>query len=209
MPLLLCNDGIFYRLNQKEINNTTLKKPTLNNLFFGLFLLLILIPTSRSFIQLNLQKALSKVVPANIIEASEQKKLSTYNIQFKGVNTSNLDFKTKKGKVIFINFWATWCPPCIAEMPALQKLYKKYNQDMVFLFVTNDNKERIINFLNEKKIIVPIYQHLSRMPVELKYNTLPSTFIIDKKGNIVLYKTGVANWNSTSFYKIMDGLVSK
>ena len=186
-----------------------MKKLKPSNLFFALFLVLMLIPTTRSFIQVGLQKVLSKVIPASTIKLSEQKKLSNYNLQFKGVNTPDLNFNDSKNKVIFINFWATWCPPCIAEMPAFQALYKKYGQKITFLFVTNDDTKKITNFLTKNNLNLTVYQHISQLPDELEYNSLPTTFVIDKNGKIILHKTGVANWNSDSFYETLDKLILK
>jgi len=185
-----------------------MKKLNKSNLFFGIFIILLLIPTSRNFIQVNLQRLVAKITPPSTIEAEKQKTLSSYNIQFKGINTPNLNLDNTKGKIIFINFWATWCPPCIAEMPDLQTLYDAYNKDIIFAFVTNDNQRKINTFLTKEKLTLPIYKHLSKIPKELDYNSLPTTFIIDKKGKIILHEIGAANWNSDKFHEKLNSLIN-
>ena len=59
--------------------------------------------------------------------------LSNYNWTLRDISETDFDFNTAKGKVVVINFWATWCPPCIAEMPSLDLLYQNYknNDDVV------------------------------------------------------------------------------
>jgi len=186
-----------------------MKQLTPSNIIFVVLLVLLIVPTTRSFIQVNLQKVLTKVIPVSTIDAEDQITLSDYNISLKGINTSNINLTDYKENVIFINFWATWCPPCIAEMPDLQTLHDKYKNDIVFAFITNDSQPKIESFLKNNKLTLPIYQHVSKTPKEIDYNSLPTTFIIDKKGKIILHKTGVANWNSNSFYEKLDQLIKK
>ncbi len=81
------------------------------------------------------------------IEVSEQKNLSTYQWQLLDSNGNTVSLAEYKGKIIFVNFWATWCPPCIAEMPSMNKLYADYQMKVVFLFVTTDSFEKANAFL--------------------------------------------------------------
>ncbi len=76
------------------------------------------------------------------IDKSKRVKLSTYNRQLKDVKGHKVDFNSFKNRVVVVNFWATWCPPCIAEMPAFEKLYQDYKKDVVFLLVANDDPKK-------------------------------------------------------------------
>ena len=87
-----------------------------------------------------------------------------------------------KGKVVFINYWATWCPPCIAEMPSLQKLYSEYKDKAVFLFVANDEPDKVGYFMREKGFNFPVYFQVSEPAEELRSKSLPTTFIINSEG---------------------------
>lgn len=111
-----------------------------------------------------------------------------------------------KGKVVFLNFWATWCPPCRKEMPDIQSLYNEYNQnqdDVVFLGVANPrnennintrevDKDGIIRFLEENKLDFPVVFDESGEIFSLYgISSLPTTFLINKDGNIVGYAPGM------------------
>lgn len=105
-----------------------------------------------------------------------------------------------KGKTIFLNFWATWCPPCREEMPYIDELYKEYNEnkdDVVILGVSTPNvgregsTEHVKNFLEKEKYSFPVvFDEKSPMVFEYGINAFPSTFIIDKEGYIANYIPG-------------------
>ncbi len=180
-----------------------------SNVFFGIFLILMIIPSTRSILQVNLQKILTKVIPVSTIDENEQKKISNYSLHLKGINTKNITISDNNDKVIFINYWATWCPPCIAEMPDLQKLYNDYQGKITFAFISNENQKKINSFLEKNKLTLPVYNQTSTAPIELNHSSIPTTFIIDKKGNLVIHKTGVANWNSKAFLSKLNTLIEE
>lgn len=107
-----------------------------------------------------------------------------------------------------INFWATWCPPCIAEMPSLQKLYDAYNEDVVFLFITNEPKDVTSEFKSQKAYSFPVYQRRSNAPKPLITKGIPRTVIIDKSGRIVIDKSGAVDWFSSSIREKLEILIS-
>ena len=119
------------------------------------------------------------------------------------------NLEDSKNKVVFINFWATWCPPCIAEMPDLEELYQKYQQQVDFYFVTNDEPEKVMEFLKKKDYSFPVYFSTSKTPEVLSSNALPTTYVISKNGKIVFDKTGTANWNSARFTTALEKLIAE
>lgn len=107
-----------------------------------------------------------------------------------------------KGQVVFLNFWATWCPPCREEMPSMQKLYAKLPKDkftMIALF-NKDNPTAVENFVAELGITFPILSDEHNF-AGAKYGLagLPETFIIDKQGVIREKFIGPAEWDSPKF----------
>ena len=108
-----------------------------------------------------------------------------------------------KGKIIFLNFWATWCPPCKEEMPYIEELYKEYNEnqdDVVILGVAAPNlgregtEEYITEFLEEEGYTFPVvFDKKAEMVFGYGINAFPSTFIIDKEGYIKKYVPGAMN----------------
>ena len=112
-----------------------------------------------------------------------------------------------KGKVIFLNYWATWCPPCIAEMPSIDKLHAEMGDDVVFVLLSFDkNFEDAVAYDKRKGYNLPIYKQASNLPAALKSSALPTTFIIDKKGNIAFTHKGMADYNTTEFKDLLKSL---
>jgi thiol-disulfide isomerase/thioredoxin len=115
-----------------------------------------------------------------------------------------------KGKVVFINFWASWCPPCRAEFPSVQKFYEKYRShpDMVFLTINMDDDPALGKaYLEEKGFTVPFLITIGTIPKEIYDGSLPTTVVLDKQGEIRLRHTGIADYSKNSFYAGIDTLL--
>lgn len=94
-----------------------------------------------------------------------------------------------KGKTILLNFWATWCPPCIAEMPSLERLYQA-NKDKDFVVIgiaTQDSKNDVQDFINSSNISFPILlDSMGELTRKLEIGGFPETFLFDKEGRFKL-----------------------
>lgn len=131
-------------------------------------------------------------------------------LMLKNEDGTLIDPSVLKNKVVFINFWASWCPPCRAEFPSVEKLYKKYKNhpDMVFLTINLDDTPGLgKQYLKEKGFTVPFITPAGSIPEELYKGTLPTTVVIDKKGEIRLKHTGVADYSKDSFYRDIEILL--
>ena len=104
-----------------------------------------------------------------------------------------------KGQVVFINFWATWCPPCLKELPSMQKLYTTLPKDSFkMLAILNKDKMTLADFVaNQKGITIPILDDAQNV-VGSKYFLigLPETFIVDKQGIIREKVIGGIQWDT-------------
>ena len=109
-----------------------LTKNKISNLLFVLALVVLLYPPSREWF-------MRQIAFSPSINLEGNKTIDTYDWELKGLNTSNINLKQMKGEIIFVNFWATWCPPCRAEMPLIQNLFDDYKENVNFIFVTNEN----------------------------------------------------------------------
>lgn len=92
-----------------------------------------------------------------------------------------------KGKPVFLNFWATWCPPCVKEMPYMNELYPEYKDKMDFIVASVDSKQDdVVTFQKKNNYAFPIY-YAKNSEVSSAYGLqgIPTSFIIDGKGNIV------------------------
>src|SRR5690606_34076818 len=122
-------------------------------------------------------------------------------------NTSSL-----RGKVVFINFWASWCPPCRAEFPSIESLYSNYktNPDIFFLMVNEDNDvAAAYAYLKNKKYSVPFYKAMGNVPGEIYTGALPTTIVLDKDGKIRFHHTGFANYGSEKFMRQIEELIQE
>lgn len=131
---------------------------------------------------------------------------------FKNGKGEEVRISELKGKVVFINFWATWCPPCRMEMPTIDKLYKQFedNEDIVFLIVDADNKyEKSSKFASKKNYSFPIYVPVGDIPYDYFSGALPTTVMIDKKGNIVFRHAGAADYSDPKMVKFVKELVEE
>ncbi len=180
------------------------KKFSTSNIIFLIVAALLLYPPSREWFQRQI--AFSPSV--NTVEESE--KIDTYNWSLNGLNTEDIHFSDLKGKVVFVNFWATWCPPCRAEMPMIQKLYNDYKDRVAFVFVTNENWPTVKKFYSKNSYNLPTYNSISSPPNKFsETNSIPATYLLDKEGNILIKKTGAADWDSDKVRSLLDELITK
>ena len=179
------------------------------NIIFLIIIILLIIPKTRVALQVFMHKGLSFVNQSSLIEESERKTVSYDNWLLMSEDNEVLNFTEIQGKVVLVNFWATWCPPCIAEMPSFQKLYHDYKDKVVFLFVTNEDFDRVAKFKENKGYNFKIYNPLKESPKTLKTSIIPRTFIINKKGEIVVNESGAVNWNSDKVRNQLDQLLSE
>lgn len=114
-----------------------------------------------------------------------------------------------KGQVVFVNFWATWCPPCVAEMPDLQHLHNAFGDKVQFFFIARDKKDRVSKFMTKNNYDLPVYFEAGFTPKTLYSPALPTTFIVDAKGNIVIAETGSADWNDESIHQLLENLLKQ
>ncbi|WP_300601351.1 TlpA disulfide reductase family protein [Niabella sp.] len=115
-----------------------------------------------------------------------------------------------KGKVVFINFWATWCPPCIAEMPAISELQAalKNHPNMVFLLVDADQDlPRATAFIKKKQLDLEVSSFRGTVPASWYSGTLPTTLVLDKTGTLVYRHEGTADFSNKKFRAFLETLL--
>jgi len=185
-----------------------LKRRWVSILFYTAIIVLIFSPTAKSWV-------LEQVVSTGLLKAKikedtgknlpQAAPFSFTDAEGKSASTADL-----KGKVVFINFWASWCPPCRAEMPSLENLYQKFKEDerIVFLFMNEDNdRSKAIQYLQNNHFTIPLFYSSGDVPNEIFSGTLPTTVVLDKEGKIVLRHQGMASYNSDDFIRQLNGLL--
>jgi thiol-disulfide isomerase/thioredoxin len=143
-------------------------------------------------------------------EVASEKTKAAYDFTLDQLEGETLNFEDLRGKVVFINFWATWCAPCVAEMPSIDGLYKIYkdNPDVVFVMINVENKEdKVKKFLKKKKFSFPIYlPNATQIPKVYESKGIPTTFVLDKEGFIAYKKVGMASYDADNFVNFIARL---
>jgi thiol-disulfide isomerase/thioredoxin len=185
-----------------------LKKNAVTILLGGLVLLLLVNPNAKSWV---LQQLVSTgVFNANIKKEGVSNTSSNTTFSFTNAQGTSASTASLRGKVIFINFWASWCPPCRAEMPSLNELCNKLKDDdrFVFLFINeDDDKIKAKQYLDRNHLEIPLFSHSGNVPTEIFSGRLPTTIVLNKEGKIVLQHTGMAGYNSDGFIKQLKELL--
>lgn len=110
-----------------------------------------------------------------------------------------------RGKVIFLNIWATWCPPCVAEMPGINKLYQDVDKDKVaFIMLSVDQDfQKAVGYNNRKGYDFEVYEAAGGMPQMYLTQSIPTTYVIDAKGNLVLTHMGMGDYDTKDFRQFL------
>jgi peroxiredoxin len=122
------------------------------------------------------------------------------------------DFRLReqRGKVVLINFWATWCLPCREEMPSLERLYREHRDaGFVLVAVSVDADPKVVGpYLKEHKLTFPVALD-PRMAVAETYGVraLPSTFVVDREGRMVALALGPRAWDNLASHSLVEGLL--
>jgi thiol-disulfide isomerase/thioredoxin len=110
-----------------------------------------------------------------------------------------LSLSDLKGKGVILNFWATWCPPCRAEIPAMIELQKEYEGKFTFIGIAlNDQEEKVRAYISEKGMNYPVAMdngvaNLYGKLIQGGLRSIPTSFVIDKNGNIIDVIVGMAD----------------
>ena len=119
----------------------------------------------------------------------------SYDFTLQDLEGKPVSLSDYKGKVVFIDFWATWCPPCRASIPAVENLYEQYkdNEDFVVLGINlQEDKDTILQFMKKQKMNYPVLLSDKKVISNYKISSIPRFFIIDKNGEIYNKYVGFA-----------------
>ena len=118
---------------------------------------------------------------------------------------SKLNLADLKGKKVFINLWATWCPPCKAEIPSIEKLYGKVDKEnTVFIMLSLDEDfEKAKSFAKANKMNVPVYYPAENLPAIFNTEGIPATFIFNEKGELIKRNNGMDDYDTEAYLKLL------
>lgn len=148
---------------------------------------------------------------------SEKEMITTTNentdsVSFKNEDGESISTMDLKGKVVFINFWATWCPPCIKELPSINDLKKQYerNKNIVFLMVDVDaDLEKSVSLMKDNKYDLTVYMPETPIPPTFLGNSIPTTVILGKDGEIKERIEGGRDYAAPDIKVLLDDLIDE
>ncbi len=129
------------------------------------------------------------------------------------LNTNAIALSSLRNKVVIINFWATWCAPCIEELPSLNKLAEHYPEKLIILAVSNERADTIKNFLmafpDFHSNFIPSNIGRKQMLTAFSVRAFPETYILNKKGQLVEKIVGQQEWDSDNWKNKIKALIEK
>ena len=169
-------------------------------------------------------KDLSVMYLNEVIDAPELKKPSSREmkvttidfdsnvLQFSDLENNMFTIQDFEGKNLFINYWATWCNPCLAEMPYMAELYENYKgeEDIIFLYLSREKLDTIKNYIPKDENLqqLPIYKIITDDEF-FATSGIPTTFIVNSDGEVIVKDLGSAFWNDESVFTFIDNLIGK
>ena len=179
------------------------------DVIFWIFIILMLIPGPRKAIATGINKIALHIRKPAVENADRAITLNAadFNWGLQDKNGKPVTPEELQGEVIFLNFWGTYCPPCLAELPEIQALYDNYGDKVKFILVSQEAPQKVEDFLASRNHNLPSYYGGRNIPEALRSRSVPTTFIISRDGTIVTKKVGAADWNSKATHKILDSLL--
>lgn len=194
-----------------------LKKNWSTAILFAVFVVLLVSPDAKAWF---MRQIISTGIMNSKVEEKAPKakselptaKVAPENFIVTGQDGKTISTADLKGKVVFMNFWASWCPPCRAEFPSIQKFYDRYgsNPNVVFLTVNLDEDPALGKaYLQKQNYTLPFLVPAGNIPPAYFGGSLPTTVVLDKTGEIRLHHAGMADYSKNSFYEEIDALLKE
>jgi len=160
--------------------------------------IIVLLQTKDSSFNLSGKPGLGKGVPAR-------------NFTFPGRDGKKVSLADYKGKVVLLNIWATWCAPCMAEMPSMEKLYQEFKDEgfeLLAVSVDESGAEAVTLFMKKHKLSFPVLLD-PRGDIKNLYQVtgIPESFIMDKDGIIVEKVIGPRDWAASGAISYFRNLI--
>ena len=131
-----------------------------------------------------------------------------HNLPLVTLGGKNVNLSELKGKVVFVNMWASWCPPCVAEMPGIHALYEKVDKTKVaFVMISLDEKPaKAQALLKRRGYTFPVYFPTGPLPAPFNSSAIPSTVILGPDGQVAARHDGMAEYDTPEFKAALENL---
>ena len=132
---------------------------------------------------------------------------------FPGINGKMVSLSDSRGKVVLLNIWATWCPPCVDEMPSMEKLYQKLkgeNFEILAVSIDSLGLKAVVPFMKKHKLTFPaLIDSAGTIRVAYRTTGVPESYIIDKDGILVKKIIGPRDWANPEFLRFFHDLIQR
>ena len=115
----------------------------------------------------------------------------------------------RSDKVSFVTVWATWCPPCLREMPKIQNLHERFGEQMNFLCISAEDPGEVRRFAQQQGLTLPLYTTDDSPPQSLAIENLPTTFIISREGRLLFRHEGFKDWDDSGALSLIRQAIKK
>jgi len=138
---------------------------------------------------------------ADITYAENNVVPASYDLSLVTLDGKPESLESFRGKTIFMNLWATWCAPCLAEMPYIEGLYHDVkDEDIAIVTISTDDEIEVARkFIEAKGYTFPVYRIVGRMPDVYASRSIPTTYVISPEGKMATVHFGMANYNTRGF----------
>lgn len=141
----------------------------------------------------------------------------TYPIEvvpFSNAKGEPVDFSQYKGKVIMVNMWATWCPPCVRELPAIKRLSSKFDNsqfEILPISIDFEGKKKVEPFLKELGMegFTSYYDEKQSLAQVFPLDTIPATFILNKEGELIAFVRTFVDWDDKKAIELIQSFIDK
>ena len=150
------------------------------------------------------------IMQADIRYAEDIDQEADFSLELTTLEGRPVSLESLRGKAIFMNFWATWCAPCLAEMPFIENLYQDVkDENVAFVIIsTDDDIELAKRFVEAKGYSLPMYRLSGSIPEMYRIRTLPTTFVISPNGKMGTVHVGMANYDTRGFRSYLKDLAA-
>lgn len=183
-----------------------LQKKTLLNILLIFFVLSFFVTPLGHYAKIGLMQLFS--FSPKVVEVSRRQQLPFYDWTLKDADWEFFSFEKSRGRVVLIDFWASWRLPCLPELKEIQSLYEAYGDRVDFYIITDEERPPVEAFLEEHDFTFPVTYLILGTESPVDVEDPPRSYLIDRDGNIVIDQKGIADWDTKKVRQLLDELLA-
>jgi len=138
-------------------------------------------------------------------------RLEIIDFELKDLSGTTRRLSDFNGKVVFLNFWATWCGPCRFEMPSMEKLYRRFKAAGLEIVAVNlqEDRDSVQRFVDEYELSFPVLLDTTgRIGATYGARSIPTTYIVDRDGFVLAGTIGAREWDTEEYIRFFEKLLA-